>query len=120
MKRVATAKRPIAKISLRDSVEILKKIRSKPVNKAKTFLTDLVEQKRSLDGKYYTKASGEILKLIEESEKNAESQGLDRERLFIKEAFANKSFRFILPKSRWSHRGKRAKICQLMITLGEG
>ena len=117
--KTATAKRPMARVSVRDSVEILKNIRNKPVKKAKSLLNDLIDQKRSLDGKYYTGASKEILELIEQSERNAESQGLDTEKLFIKEAKADKGLRFFLPKSRWSHRGKRAKICQLAITLEE-
>lgn len=119
MKKTATAKRSIARVSLRDSVRIFKNIRNKPVKKVKMFLNDLIKQKRDIDGKYYTGASKAILNLIEEVENNADSQGLDRERLFIKEAVANQSFRFMLPKSRWSHRGRKAKLCQLSITVEE-
>jgi ribosomal protein L22 len=117
--KTATASRPLARVSLKDSVLIFKNIRNKPIKKAKAFLNDLINQKRSIEGKFYTKASKEILSLIEEAESNAESLGLDTERLFIKEAVASKSFRFFLPKSRWSHRGRKAKICQLKITLEE-
>lgn len=117
--KTATAKRPIARISLKDSVEIFKEIRNKRASKAKRLLNDLIDQKRDIGGRYFTKASKEILDLIEGAEKNAESQGLNTENLFIKEATANKSFRFFLPKSRWTHRGRRAKICQLSITLEE-
>ncbi len=120
MKKTVTATRPIARISLKDSVLIFKHIRNKPTKKVRAFLEDLINQKRSINGKYYTKASKEILSLIKEAESNAESLGLDTEKLYIKEAVADKSFTFILPKSRWSHRGKRAKLCRLKITLGEG
>jgi len=119
MVKTVTASRPTARVSLKDSNTIFKRIRNKPVKKVKTLLNDLISQKRNIEGRYFTKASKEILDLIESTEKSAEAQGLDTEKLFIKEAVANKSFRFYLPKSRWTHRGRRAKICQLKITLEE-
>ena len=119
MGKTAIARRPLARVSLKDSVVIFRQIKNKRVDKAKMFLNELIEQKKSLDGKYYTGACKEILDLLKSAESNAESLGLDTERLFIKRAVANKSFRFILPKSRWSHRGKKAKICQLEIELEE-
>lgn len=118
-RKTATAKNPTARVSLKDSVKIFNVIRNKPVEKSKGFLDDLINQKRSIGGRYYTNATKEILRLIEEAEKNAESIGLDIRKLFIKEAVTNQAFRFRLPKSRWSHRGRRAKICQLSITLEE-
>jgi len=114
-----TASRPTARVSLRDSVLIFKNIRNKSVKKVKGLLNDMINQKRNLNGKHYTGASKEILSLIEEAENNAESLGLDTEKLFVKEAVANKAFTYMLPKSRWSHRGKRAKICQLKIIIEE-
>lgn len=119
MSKTVTASRPTARVSLRDSVVIFKNIRNKPVKKVKGLLNDMINQKRDLNGKHYTGASKEILSLIEEAENNAESLGLDVEKLFIKQAVANKAFTYMLPKSRWSHRGKRAKICQLKIILEE-
>lgn len=119
MTKTATASRPIARVSLKDSVKIFKNIRNKPVKKAKTFLDNLINKKSNIDGKYYTNASKEIMSLLEEVESNAELRGLDTEKLFIKEAIASKSLSYMLPKSRWSHRGKRAKLCQLKITVEE-
>jgi len=119
MAKTATASRSIARISLKDAVTIFKNMRKKPVNKVKTFLNDLINEKRNIRGKHFTGASKEILRLVEEAEANAESLGLDPEKLFLKEAVANKSFTYMLPKSRWSHRGKRAKLCQLKITVEE-
>jgi ribosomal protein L22 len=119
MAKTATASRPMARISLKDSVLILKNIRNKPVNKVKAFLKDLIDEKKDIQGKYYTGASKEILSIIEEAETNAESLGLDTEKLFLKEATAIKSFTFMLPKSRWTHRGRKAKICQIKVTVEE-
>jgi ribosomal protein L22 len=117
--KTSTSSNPMARVSLKDSVKIFNNIRNKPVKKVKNFLNDLINQKRDIDGKYYISASKEILSLIEEAENNAEAQGLDREKIFIKKAIANKSFKYMLPKSRWSHRGRQAKICQLEIILEE-
>ena len=120
MIKTATASNSTARISRKDSITLFKNIRRKPVRKAKRLLNDLLEEKRNIDGRYFTKASKEILGLIESAERNAEAKGLDTEKLLIKEAKAEHSFRFYLPKSRYSHRGKRAKICQLSMTLIEG
>ena len=119
MIQMATASKPTARVSLKDSVKILRNVRNKPVEKAKAFLNDLINQKRDIDGKYYTGACKAILELIEEAENNADSLGLGREKLFVKEAVANQTFRYMLPKSRYSHRGKKAKLCQLKINLEE-
>jgi len=119
MAKTATASRSIARISLKDAVVVSKNIRKRPVNKVKALLNDLINEKRDIRGKHFTGASKEILSLVKEAEANAESLGLDTEKLFIKEVVANKSFTYMLPKSRYSHRGKRAKLCQLKITLEE-
>jgi len=119
MMKTVTANRPTARISIKDAVKIFKNLRNKPVDKAKMLLNDLIDQKRDIEGKHYIGASKEILDLIEEAENNADSLGLDRERLFIKDAAANKSFTFMLPKSRFRHRGRKAKICKIKVTLGE-
>ena len=119
MTKTATSSRPMARVSLRDSVKIFKNIRNKPVKKIKMFLNDMINEKRNIDGKHYTGASKTILELIEEAENNADALGLDRERLFLAKAVANQGLRFMLPKSRFKHRGRKAKICQLEITLEE-
>jgi ribosomal protein L22 len=120
MAKTITASKPLAKVSIKDSITILKHVRNKPVKKAKAYLNGLIDEKMDIDGKHYTGASKEILRLIEEAENNAESLDLDKEKLFVKEAVANKSFTYMLPKSRYSHRGRKAKLCQLKVTLVEG
>ena len=115
--KTSTASNSMAKVSLKDSVTIFKNIKNKPSRKAKALLIDMINQKRDINGKYYTGASTEILSILEEAENNGEALGLDRDKLFVKEATANQAFKYMLPKSRWSHRGKKAKICQLKIIL---
>lgn len=117
--KIAIASRPLARVSMKDSNLLFKYMRNKPVSKAKTLLNELLERKKNIGGRYYPKVSKELLQLIEDCEANAEAKGLLKEKLFIKTAQANKSFRFMLPKSRWTHRGRRAKICSLKIELEE-
>jgi ribosomal protein L22 len=119
MKKTAEASKPTARVSLKDSVVIFKQIRNKKLEKAKNLLNDLISQKRSLDGKYYTNAAKEILNLLEDVEANAEALELNTEKLFIKKAVTSKGFRFMLPKSRWTHRGRKAKMCQLEVEVEE-
>ena len=104
---------------MKDSILLFDYIRNKPLTKAKTFLNSLIEQKKSLDGRYYTLASREILRLLESAEANAESLGLNADKLVVKKAVASKAFTFMLPKSRFSHRGRKAKISRLEVILEE-
>lgn len=118
-KKSATAKKSNARISVKDAIVIFKNIKKKKLEKAKSFLQELINKKKNINKKYYTKASKEILSLLEDVEANAESVGMDTERLFIKRIVANKAFAFMLPKSRWSHRGRKAKMCHLEVEVEE-
>jgi len=71
------------RISRKNAVKICRVIRGKKLKTVKRLLNDLLEQRRSLDGKYYTKTVAEILKLIESCEKNADFLGLEKEKLFV-------------------------------------
>ena len=117
--KIAITSKPLARISSKDSEVLFRNIKNKPVQKAKNLLNQLLEQKKNIQGRYFTKASKEVLALIEDCEANAEAKGLDKDKLFVKTAQSSKSFGFMLPKSRYTHRGKRAKICQLKLELEE-
>ncbi len=119
MGKTAISKNPNARTSLKDSIYVFNQIRNKPALKAKALLNDLIEEKKNLSGRYYKTSCREILTLLEDAEANAESLGLNTDKLFIKNAVAHKTFTFMLPKSRWSHRGKRAKLCKLEMILEE-
>ena len=70
-------------ISTKASVIICRAVRNKPLTRARRLLEDLASRKRSLDGKYYTKAVREILRLVNSCERNAEFLGLDSGKLFV-------------------------------------
>jgi large subunit ribosomal protein L22 len=111
--------RTTARISLKHSVILCKKLKGKKLSKAKTFLQNLIEKKESIDGKYYTKASSEILKLLENVEANAKQKNMNVERLFISKIKADKGFTFILPKSKAKFRGRRGKVTNLEVVVEE-
>jgi len=72
-----------ARVSSKSSKFVCRAIKGMEVHKAKKFLEDLIDEKRSLNGKYYTNISMEILELIKSAEKNAEFKNLDAKSLFI-------------------------------------
>ncbi len=71
------------RISTKSAKKVSDLIRGKKLNAVKRLLRDLLEQKRSISGKYYTKAVSHILDLLESCEKNADSLGLDKKKLFV-------------------------------------
>jgi large subunit ribosomal protein L22 len=82
-KRHAKAWGTNLRISKKKAKTICSVIRKKKLSQVKRLLADLKNKKRSLNGKYHTKAVVEILKLLESCEKNAEFKGLDKDLLFV-------------------------------------
>ncbi len=66
-------------ISTKNAKIICRVIRGKKLKIAMRFLDALLEQKKSINGKYYTKTVQYIKKLIESCIKNAEHLGIDTE-----------------------------------------
>lgn len=108
-----------ARISLKHSVILCKKLKGKKLSRAKSFLQNLIDKKESIDGKYYTKASSEMLKLLECVEANSKQKNMNVERLFISRIKADKGFTFLLPKSKAKFRGRRGKVTNLEVVVKE-
>ena len=104
-----------ARISPKHSVIVCSAVTGKPLSKGKELLEGLVSGSRSLDGKYYTNASRELLELVKSAENNAESKGLNAERLFI-HASAHKGFSFWRPRA-FKMRGQHRKATNLQVVL---
>lgn len=102
-------------ISTKNSVEVCKAISGMNVEKGKKLLMDMLNEKRSIKGKYYTNATFEILKLINSAESNAEFKGLDADKMVI-HASANEGYTFFRPR-RFKMRGRRKKITHVQIVL---
>src|SRR3972149_728001 len=87
-------------ISIKHAVQVCRAINRKRLNYAKNLLNNLVEEKKGLDGKFYTKTAKEILKTLETIESNAKQKNLDLENLFV---FASAS------KGPTQHRARRKR-----------
>lgn len=103
------------RISTKNSVVVCSAVSGMQLEKGKRLLEDLLSEKRNLSGKYYTSVSREILELLKSAESNAESKGLDIERLFI-QASAHKAFTFMRPRA-FKMRGQQRKVANLQVVL---
>jgi large subunit ribosomal protein L22 len=104
------------RISRKHSIAICKKLTGCSLAKGKLLLENLINGKRTIDGKhYFTKASNAILNLLNSAEKNAEFKGLDTDRLII-HAWAGKGYTFLRPR-RAKLRGQQRRITHIQITL---
>jgi large subunit ribosomal protein L22 len=109
-----------AKISLKHSLALCKELRGKKVDKARKFLEDLIARKRTVNHKYYPKAAGKFLELINTVEANARQKNLNTEKLCIRKIEVGKGVAFYRPRSLWHLRGQRSKSVNLTIEVGEG
>ncbi len=105
------------RVSGRSSALICRKVSGMSLEKAKRLLENLVSQKQSLDGKYYTNASKELLGLLKSGESNAENKGLDASRLLV-HASSHKGFTYMRPR-RLKLRGMQRKMTNLQVVLME-
>ena len=117
--KTVTTKSIGARISLKHSIVLCRKLKGLKLEKAKKLLEDLIKKKVSIDGKYYLNASKTLLKLLNSAEANAKQKNLNLEKLFIKSAKADKGRKFVRPKSRFKFRGRKAKMTNLEIILEE-
>jgi len=117
--KIATASETGAPVSFRHSRIICGEIKGKKVDKAKKILEDISNGKRDLDGKYYTKTVNKILDIIKSAEANAKQKNLAVDRLFIKNATADKGEAMYRPKTRWNLRGRRQKSSNIKIVVEE-
>ncbi len=105
----ARAKANELPVSPKHAIEIARFIRNQDLNRAISYLNDVVEKKKAVPfrrfnrnvahkrglegwdaGRYPVKASQGYIKLLESIKKNAEYSGLDADRLVIVHAAANR------------------------------
>ncbi len=99
---VARARGLEVPISPKKTYEVLNAIRGLPVDRARTILEDAVALRRAIPfrrynqetahhvgvgpGRYATKVARNVLKVLANAEENAEYEGMDTDRLFVKVA----------------------------------
>ena len=103
------------RLSTKASITVCKKINSMNFPKGKSLLEDMVSKKRSINGKYYTNVSRQLLKIMNLAESNAEFRGLDTSRLFT-HASAGKGFNFRTPR-RFKLRRKAKKLTNIEMVV---
>lgn len=105
------------RISSKTSVIVCRAISGKTLEKGKKLLEGLADQRIDLQGRYYSKVSGQLLSLLKASEQNAEFKGLDTSRLVI-HASAHKGFTYYRPR-RFKMRRTQIKATNIQIVLKE-
>ena len=103
------------RISPISSKIVCKAITGRNLDKGKRLLQGMLDETRSLDGKYYTNTTKQILDIVRSAEANAEFKGLDISRMII-HASAHEGFTFMRPRRLKIRRTKR-KITNIQVVL---
>ncbi|MBM3303946.1 MAG: 50S ribosomal protein L22 [Candidatus Aenigmarchaeota archaeon] len=104
-------------ISTKDSVAICRRLSGMNLRKGKEFLLGMLSEKRSIDGRFHTKAALEIMGLLNSAESNAEFKGLNPDNMIIS-ASAHEGYTFYRPR-RFKMHGRRKKVTHVQVVLQE-
>lgn len=107
------------RISFKHSQHLADTIRSKNLTKAKNLLTEVLEEKKTIDGKIFPKATMAFLTLLKSAEANAKQKNMNTEKLFVKIAKADKGYKYVRAKSLAKYRGREAKVTNISVVLEE-
>jgi large subunit ribosomal protein L22 len=105
------------RISGKSSKIVCSGIAGMNLNRGKRFLLNMLMQKESIGGKYYTNVTKELINLLGSAESNAEFKGLDPNRLFI-HASSHQGFTFYRPRG-WKRRREKRKTTNVQVVLEE-
>ena len=105
-------------ISELNAAKVCKSINRKKFVDAKKTLENLLNEKISLRGKYFTKTANEILKLLNQLESNARNKKLDSDALFLFIS-AHKGPTMHRARRRWRKFGSRLKMCHVQAVLSD-
>jgi ribosomal protein L22 len=105
-------------ISPISSVKVCKAINRRKFSYAKKLLENLIAEKADLRGKYYTKTSEEILKLLNQLEKNAKNRNVDPENMYLF-ICAHKGPTMHRARRKWRKFGSRLKIAHVQAVLND-
>ncbi len=122
--KIATARMKDVDVSYKKAAVVMDAIRGMPLMKAESYLEEVIAKKKAIPfkkyntsvghrkggviGKYPVKASRMIIKLLKSVENNAEDRGLDKEKLIITHAKADKGA--IIPRIKPKGRMMRSDI----------
>ena len=103
-------------ISPLSAVKVCKAISRKKFPDAKRFLEGLISEEKSLRGKHYTGTAEEILKLLNQVEKNAKNKNIDASALFLFIS-AHRGPTMHRARRKWRKFGSRLKVCHVQAVL---
>src|SRR4030042_1050871 len=115
--KTATAKVTDAKVSFKHSMIVFKELKGKKSDKVKRYLEDLLNEKRSLKGKYYTNTVKKFLEVLKAAGANAKQKNLAADRLFVRNVTVNRGEEQYRPRTRWHLRGKKRRSTNIEIIL---
>ncbi len=104
-------------ISTKKSIIICRNLNGMKLERAMSFLQEVINGKNNINGKHYTKTCMDIVKVLESAGKNAEFKGLETP--VIKTICAEKGSRRIRMKRRRSF-GRFFKNTNIKVVLKEG
>ncbi len=103
------------RISTKHAIKVCRFINRKKFSDAKKALENLLKEKVSIDGKYYTKTAREILKLLNSVESNARAKDLSPEEMLVYIS-AHRGTTLLRSRRRRKH-GIRLKSSQIQVIL---
>jgi len=103
------------RISKKNSQVLCSQITGMNLSRGTRLLNDLINERRSLHGKYYTSTAKEIVALLGSAQANAEAKGLDPDKLSI-HASAHQGFSFWRNR-RFKVRRQKRKVCSVQVVL---
>jgi len=124
-------------ISPKKTYEVLNAIRGLPLAKARSLLEDVTEMRRAIPfrrynqetahkrgvgpGRYPLKVARQVLKVLENAEENAEYEGLDTDRLFVKVAASARGrvHKASMPRAHGRGTAWNEQTTHIEIVLGE-
>lgn len=108
-----------AGVSLKSSKIVCDAIRGRKLDKAVKLLEDMMDEKRNIRGRFYTKTAEKFVELLKTAEANAKVVGMDEKRLHVYIARASKGRTFVRPRSKLGRTGEKAKLSNIEIIVGE-
>jgi len=122
-KKIASTKLNQARISTKQSMVLVSRIKGKPLGKAKKWLQDLSKGRTTIEGrktgKTFPTTAKKFIEAIETLEANAKVKQMNVDKLFLMKVHANAGESFYLPKTRFHRRGTKAKSTNLTLVAAE-
>ena len=103
------------RVSTKHSAIVCKAISGTTLEKAHRMLESVIAARTSINGKYFTKTSSELLLLLGSAKSNAEFKGFDAERMMV-HASAHRGFSYSTPR-RFKLARRQGRMTNLQIVL---